>query len=197
MKWLDECPTSKQEGKAGRQGRQADRGSSPSTGASVLTGQAPARSGRGWYWSTANKTEEPASRKQRDSATAAACLLLHLIDFRKWRKIVSKRQDKVSSGQSRNWNCTMPAPWCVCMCVFGCEPVICIGFWVKSTYLSFIIGFNVDASKFNLGRAYEALRWIWCKQSMHVFVCLCVYVWVCMQNSWIRKQKDESTMKII
>lgn len=179
MKWLDECPTSRQARQAGRQSQLP-----PSTGGVCVD------RGRGWYWTTANKAAEPASRKQRDSAAAAclpAWLLLHLIDFRKWRKIVSKRQDKVSSGQSRNWNCTMPALrmcLCVCVCVWVwasdmywfaewkalSSPLFPTPSWVHFGCFKIQFGSGVWNLKMNMVQAIYA----------YMFVSMCTCVWVCV-----------------
>lgn len=119
MKWLDECPTSNQPGShaVSPEGRRffrlgvcVDRPGACTLG-TVDTGSP-------CYWSTANTYIHTQVEPQEQRASS-----LHLIDFRKWRKIVSKRQDQVNSGQSENWNCTLVLQYMVCVCE-------CAGVWV-------------------------------------------------------------------
>lgn len=191
MKWLDECPTSRQ---ARQPGRQADRGSSlPSTGGVCVD------RGRGWYWTTANKAAEPASRKQGDSAAAACLPGCSCI----W--LISENEEKSCRNAKTKWAAASPETEiaqcqsyvCVSVCVWVCEckPVICIGLLSEKhlplLYFPLLLGFTSHASKFNLGWAYETSRWIWCKQSMHICLYLCVCVCGCKTAELVDKSMNQ------
>lgn len=179
MKWLDECPTSRQAGKAGSQARrQSGRRRWRQLPSCFCVDRPSACTYCGGVADTGQQQikQQSLMPKNNESATAAACIWL-----------ISENEEKSCRNAKTKWAAasaeTEIAQWqpswcvCVCVCVSQWYVLVC---WVKSTYLSFISHSFMGSMCMLQNSIWLAVWNLKMNMLQAIHVCMCVYVCVCI-----------------
>lgn len=207
MKWLDECPTSRQAGKAGSQARRQPgrRQSGRRRWRQLPSCFCVDRPGACTYCGGVADTGQQQIKQQslmpenNESATAAAAVAAACI----W--LISENEEKSCRNAKTKWAAASAETeiaqwqpsWCVCVCVSQWYVLVC---WVKSTYLSFIshsfmgsmcmlqnsIWLAVWNLKMNMLQAIHVCMFL------YVCVCMCVFVWTAEFEDKAKNQQWKS-----